>query len=104
MGMLFALTLPALVVGLVLLGVVDLARARRRRRDGAAAAPVTAAAGFDVLGSVFDPGHRHRIEHDEFVEMDRDDDGDAAPPVSRVNLDTGIARIVVPSGRRPARR
>jgi hypothetical protein len=49
-----------------------------------------------VLGVLFDPGHRHKLEHDAFVEVDRDDDGDNAPPRSRVDLDARVARIVLP--------
>jgi hypothetical protein len=97
MGTLFAMTLPALVIALVVIGVIDLLRTRRRRLEGdASAAPSTAAAGFDALGVLFTPGHRHKLEHDAFVEVDRDDDGDNAPPRSRVDLDSGVARIVVP--------
>ena len=97
MGTLFAMTLPALVIVLIVLGVADLLRTRRRRLSGdAAAAPATAAAGFDALGVLFEPGHRHKLEHDAFVEIDRDDDGDNAPPRSRVDLEAGVARIVVP--------
>jgi hypothetical protein len=95
MGTLFAMTLPALVVGLVILGVLDLVRTRRIQGE-LDAAPATAAAGFDVLGVLFDPGHRHKLEHDAFVEVDRDDDGDNAPPRSRVDLEAGVARIVLP--------
>jgi hypothetical protein len=100
MGTLFAMTLPALVIVLVVLGVLDLLHTRRRRLAGdTTAAPSTAAAGFDALGVLFTPGHRHKLEHDAFVEIDRDDDGDNAPPRSRVDLDSGVARIVLP---RPA--
>lgn len=97
MGTLFAMTLPALVILLIVLGVVDLLRTRRRQAAGdTSVAPVTAAAGFDALGVLFSPGHRHKLEHDAFVEVDRDDEGDNAPPRSRVDLDRGVARIVVP--------
>jgi hypothetical protein len=97
MGTLFAMTLPALVIALVVIGVIDLLRTRRRQLDGeTSAAPSTAAAGFDALGVLFTPGHRHKLEHDAFLEVDRDDDGDNAPPRSRVDLDSGVARIVVP--------
>jgi hypothetical protein len=100
MGTLFAMTLPALVIALVVLGVLDLLRTRRRRLAGdIGAAPSTAAAGFEALGVLFEPGQRHKLEHDAFVEVDRDDDGDNAPPRSRVDLDCGVARIVLP---RPA--
>lgn len=98
MSMLAAMTLPGLVVLLVVAAAVEAAVSRRRRRRGAAThqASSVAAIGFDALGLVLAPGTRHKREHDEFVELDREDPGDAAPPRSRVDLDAGVARIVVP--------
>jgi Family of unknown function (DUF6191) len=96
MSALFAMTLPALVVVLVVVAAVDALRARRRRRRGdPAARPAVAAAGFDSLGTTLAPGTRHKLEHDEFMELDRDEEGDAAPPRSEVDLDANVARIVV---------
>jgi hypothetical protein len=98
MSTLFAMTLPALVVILVVAGVIDVLATRRRRRRGATAAkPKVATAAIDVLGLAFSPGSRHKLEHDQFMELDRDEEGDAAPPRSRVDLDAGTARIVLPS-------
>jgi hypothetical protein len=99
MGTLFAMTLPALVVALCILGILDILRTRRARRSGddRAQAQVGGAA-IDVLGTVFQPSLRHKREHDEYLEIKQDDDGDAAPPRSRVDLDAGVARIVVPRG------
>jgi hypothetical protein len=97
MGTLFAMTLPALVVLLVVLGAIDvLATRRRRRRGDDRARPAVAAAGIDVLGVALAPSSRHKLEHDEFQEVRRDEDGDAAPPRSTVDLDAGVARLVVP--------
>jgi hypothetical protein len=62
---------------------------RRRRR-------VVAGTAFDALGLALAPSTRHKLEHDEFLELDRQEEGDAAPPRSRVDLDAGTARIVVP--------
>jgi hypothetical protein len=49
-----------------------------------------------MLGLALAPSTRHKLEHDEFLELSRDEEGDAAPPRSHVDLDTGFARIVVP--------
>ena len=97
MGTLFAMTLPALVVLLCFLGVLDLLRTRRARRNGDERAKAQmGGVAVDVLGTVFQPGMRHKREHDEFMEIKQDDDGDAAPPRSRVDLEAGVAHIVVP--------
>ncbi len=97
MGSLWAMTFPALVVLLVVAAVIDVAVTRRRRRRGETTArPKVAAAGFDVLGLALAPSSRHKKEHDEFLEVKREEDGDAAPPRSTVDLDSGVARIVLP--------
>jgi len=98
----WAMSFPALVVLLCIVAAIDVAVTRRRRRAGdAAAKPKVAAAGFDVLGLALAPSTRHKKEHDEFLEIKRDEDGDAAPPRSTVDLDAGIARIVVPPSDAP---
>ncbi|MFC6237404.1 DUF6191 domain-containing protein [Longivirga aurantiaca] len=91
------MTLPALVVLLIVVAVVDVVATRRRNaRTGEKGRPKVAAAGFDVLGLALAPSTRHKREHDEFLEIKRDEDGDAAPPRSTVDLDSGVARIVLP--------
>ena len=100
MGSLWAMSFPALVVLLVVAAVIDVAvTRRRRRRGGTTARPKVAAAGFDVLGLALAPSTRHKKEHDEFLEVKREEDGDAAPPRSSVDLDAGTARIVLPPRR-----
>jgi hypothetical protein len=97
MSTLVAMSLPGLVVVLVVVGVIDVALARRRRARGDRRATArSAAAGLDVLGVALSPGHQHKLEHDEFVEFDRDEEGDGAPPRSVVDLDAGVARLVIP--------
>jgi Family of unknown function (DUF6191) len=97
MGNFFAMTFPALVVLLVAVAVADVVMTRRRnRRQATKERPKVAAAGFDVLGLALAPSTRHKKEHDEFMEIKREEDGDAAPPRSTVDLDAGVARIVVP--------
>jgi hypothetical protein len=94
---LWAMSLPGLVVILVVAGVVDVAVTRRRRRRGDAGAKAhVAEVGFDALGLALAPSRRHKKEHDEFMELRREEEGDGAPPRSMVDLDSGRARIVVP--------
>jgi hypothetical protein len=91
------MTLPALVVLLVVAGVIDVLVVRRRRRRGQPAARAKVAEiGFDALGLALAPSRKHKQEHDEFMELKRDEEGDGAPPRSSVDLDAGVARIVVP--------
>jgi hypothetical protein len=97
MSAFFAMSLPALVLLLVVTAVVDVVITRRRRRRGDVTARArTAEVGFDALGLALAPSRKHKLEHDEFMEVKRDEDGDAAPPRSSVDLDSGVARIVVP--------
>jgi hypothetical protein len=53
--------------------------------------------GFDALGLALAPSRRHKLEHDEFMTLKREDEGDAAPPRSTVDLESGRARIVLPT-------
>jgi hypothetical protein len=97
MDVFWAMTLPGLVLILIVVGVVDLVLTRRRRRRGETGAHAKVAeVGFDALGLALSPGRRHKKEHDEFLELKREEEGDAAPPRSEVDLDSGVARIVVP--------
>jgi hypothetical protein len=98
MSVLAAMTLPALVVLLVMAGAIEAFVVRRRRNRGdTTARNHVATAGFDALGLALAPSTKHKKEHDEYLELSRDEEGDAAPPRSHVDLDAGIARIVVPA-------
>jgi hypothetical protein len=92
---LFAMTLPGLVILLVIAGIIEVAVSRRHRRRGERPKTVVGTAAVDVLGMAFAPSTRHKKEHDEFMELKRDEDGDAAPPRSTVDLDTGVAHLVL---------
>jgi hypothetical protein len=97
MDVLFAMSLPGLVLLLAVVGAVEVVLVRRRRRLGHAdAKPVVSGVGFDALGIALSPGRQHQQEHDELMEVMRDEEGDAAPPRSTVDLDSGTARIVLP--------
>jgi hypothetical protein len=98
MSYLAAMTLPALVVLLVIAGAVEVFVVRRRRAKGdTTARHHIASVGFDAMGLALAPSTKHKKEHDEYLELSRDEEGDAAPPRSRVDLDSGVARIVLPS-------
>ena len=96
MNALFAMTLPALVILLIVGATIEIVLSGRRRRQGERPKTVVGSAAIDVLGLAFAPSTRHKKEHDEFMEVKRDEDGDAAPPRSTVDLDAGVARLVVP--------
>jgi len=98
----WALSLPGLVVILVVGIAIEQVLVRRRNRRADAEGrprqkPVVAGVAFDALGQTFAPSTRHKKEHDEYQELRRDEEGDAAPPRSVVDLDAGVARIVLPS-------
>lgn len=85
---------------LVAWGLLDLRvpdRSRRRRRDARGGA-----AGSGMVGElidVFQPSRAHTTEEQDRMRHDRQDVGDAAPPV---DLDAGIARV--DAGPRPGSR
>ncbi|KOV78689.1 hypothetical protein ADL03_39250 [Nocardia sp. NRRL S-836] len=90
MGFLFAMSLPALVVGLFVLAVAE--KVTRRRSGGT---PVSAA-GFGELGATFEVGIRDELEYRKEERQLRDEEGDAAPPRSRIDLDGGTAVLRLP--------
>ena len=99
MSYLFAMTFPALVVLLIVGATIEVVLSRRRRDARAEKnrrKPVVATVAIDTIGLALAPSTRHKLEHDEFMEVKRDEEGDAAPPRSTVDLDSGIARLVVP--------
>lgn len=94
----FAMTLPALVILLFVLGIADMIASRaRRRRGGDAMRGGFTGFGLDVLEAALYPEKRHQIEEDESRRMRRDDEDDGAPPLSTVDLASGVARIRVTS-------
>ncbi|RDI20830.1 DUF6191 domain-containing protein [Lentzea flaviverrucosa] len=95
LGFLFAMSLPALVAALFLLAVVE--RFFRGRRG----TPM-ATAGIGELGATFEAGKRDELEFRKEERQLRDDEGDHAPPRSRVDLDGGTAVLKVPAQRQPS--
>ncbi len=89
LGFLFAMSFPALVVGLFLLAVVE--KITRRRKG----TPISAA-GFGELGATFEMGIRDELEYRKEERQLRDEEGDGAPPRSRIDLDGGTAVLKLP--------
>jgi len=88
-GFLFAMSLPALVAALFVLAVVE----RFVRRRGGT--PM-ATAGIGELGATFEAGKREELEFRKEERQLRDEEGDAAPPRSRIDLDSGRAVLKLP--------
>ena len=96
-GVLFALTLPGLVVLLVVVATVEHAWSRFGRRS-----PVyrrqrhaLSAGGMDVFSAALFPGKAIDLEQQRVREMTRDDVDDGAPPYGRIDLDSGVAHLDV---------
>jgi hypothetical protein len=97
-GVLFALTLPGLVVLLVVVATVEHLWSRLGRRS-----PVygrerhaLSAGGMDVFSAALFPGKAVDLEEQRVREMTRDDVADGAPPYGRIELDSGVAHLDVP--------
>jgi hypothetical protein len=89
---LIAMTLPALVLLLTLLGILDILRSKRRGRGGSA----MASTGFDILQQALYPSKRHEIEQRDHESLAAEEDSDGAPPRTRIDLDRGTAHIHLP--------
>ncbi|MFD0690765.1 DUF6191 domain-containing protein [Actinomadura fibrosa] len=96
-------SIPGLVLGLIAFAVLDRAGlwAHRRfrlpwKRDEVGR-PVSAIA-VGELDAFFHGTHRHRDEQRRSSLMLRDEEGDAAPPRTRVDLDAGTAVVRRPPG------
>lgn len=91
MEILLAMTLPALVLALTVLGVLDVVRNSRHGRRGSA----MASTGFDLLQEALYPSKRHQIEQREHESLMVEEDAEGAPPRSRVDVAGGTAHIVL---------
>lgn len=80
---LFALSLPGLVIVIIALGVLQLMRARisGSRRPG------SATAGINLLDVVLKPGSEHRILEQESKKIKRIESERDAPPFSEICVD-----------------
>jgi hypothetical protein len=98
-GFLLGMALPVLVIGLFVLGLVELLAARRGRGARGRRGTAMSSTGFDVLQEAFQPSKRHQVEEREHEALMAEDVEDGAPPRSRIDLDGGRAHIVLPSPR-----
>jgi hypothetical protein len=94
-AMLFALTLPGLVVLLVVLATAEhlWSRLGRRSRLHGRERHALSAGGMDVFSAALFPGKALDIEEQRVREMRRDDVDDGAPPYTRIDLDSGVAYL-----------
>jgi len=91
----FALTIPGLAVGLVVLGVIDVMFFRRRGRrllprHGSRDVSVVPVA-YDEAAAFFTPGKRTELRQRQVESMLRDDPDGGAPPTTIVDLELGTA-------------
>jgi hypothetical protein len=102
MGVLVALTLPGVVLALLAVAAADQVLLRVRGRGLAPwrrEAPVSAT-GFELLHAALAPGKADELAQRHTEQLVRDEEDEAAPPRSVVDLDAGVARLRVP-GRTP---
>lgn len=92
MELLFAMTLPALVLLLTALGVLEMVSTKRRGRRGSA----MSSTGFDVLQEALYPSKKHEVEQRDHEALMAEEDAEGAPPRSRIDLDKGTAIIRLP--------
>jgi len=94
-GVLFALTLPGLVILLVAVAVVEQvwSRAGRRSPLHGRQRHALSAGGLDVFSAALVPGRDVDLEQQRAREIRRDVVEDGAPPYARIDLDSGIAYL-----------
>ncbi|MFJ4666465.1 DUF6191 domain-containing protein [Kitasatospora purpeofusca] len=108
MAMVFAMTVPGLVCVLVALSFVDQLALRARRSRlvpwrGTGREGQISATGFEQLHAQFAAGKQHQLDERQSSLMLRDEEGEGAPPRTRVDLAGGRAVVVVaPTASGPA--
>ncbi|MEV6975820.1 DUF6191 domain-containing protein [Kitasatospora sp. NPDC093806] len=105
MALFFAMSIPGLICALVALAFVDqLALWARRSRlvpwRGTGREGQVSATGFEQLHAQFAAGKQHQLDERQSTLMLRDEDGEGAPPRTRVDLAAGVAVVVPPGGGR----
>lgn len=86
------MTLPELVIPLIGVAFVD--QVPRLGRWGGRSGQVSST-GFEQPHASFSPGRRSELDERRATLMPRDEEGDGAPPRSRVDLGRGTALIAV---------
>lgn len=94
MGFLLAMTLPALVLLLFALGMLELAAAKRK--PGSKHGSAMSSTGFDILQEALYPSKKHEIEQRDHEALMAEEDAEGAPPRTRIDLDKGTAHIHLP--------
>ncbi|MFD4903583.1 DUF6191 domain-containing protein [Kitasatospora purpeofusca] len=107
MALVFAMTIPGLVCVLVALSFVDQLALRARRSRlvpwrGTGREGQISATGFEQLHAQFAAGKQHQLDERQSSLMLRDEDGEGAPPRTRVDLAGGVAVVVSPTASAPA--
>jgi len=98
---LVALTVPGLVILLTAVMVIDQIALRASRTSwipwrGSGREGQVSSTGFEQLHLVFSAGKQHELDERKSSLMLRDDEGDGAPPRTRVDLDGGQAVVRLP--------
>jgi hypothetical protein len=94
-GVLFALTLPGLVVLLVGVAAAEHLWSRLGRRSPLFRRErhALSAAGMDVFSAALFPGKAVDLEQQRVRELTRVDVENGAPPNTRIDLDSGVAYV-----------
>jgi Family of unknown function (DUF6191) len=94
-GVLFAMTLPGLVVLLVVLATAEHVWSRLGRRSPLHRRErhALSAGGMDVFSAALFPGKAIDLEQQRVRELTRDDVENGAPPGARIDLDAGVAYV-----------
>ena len=105
-GLLFALTLPGLVILLVILAVVERTCSQLRQRGLLCAQPRPglSAGGLDLLAAAVSPGKAIELEQRRVEDQMREDEHDGAPPRSRIDLQGRVIYLrLLPDRTEPSR-
>ncbi|MEU1288506.1 DUF6191 domain-containing protein [Kitasatospora sp. NPDC005856] len=105
MAWLWAMSIPGPVCALVVLAALDQLALRAGRAcwvpwRGTGREGQISATGFEQLHAQFAAGKQHELDERGSTLMLRDEEGEGAPPRTRVDLAGGTAVVVVPD--RPA--
>ncbi|MCM2420191.1 DUF6191 domain-containing protein [Streptomyces sp. RKAG293] len=101
MAFIFFMTLPGLVVLLTVAAFVDQAMLRAGRAGmlpwrGAGRQGQVASTGFELLHATLSAGKQEELKQRRTSLALRDEEGDGAPPRSRIDLDGGTAVLRIP--------
>lgn len=107
MTLLVFMTLPGLVLVLTAVAFIDQLMLRAGRAGilpwrGKDRQGQISSTGFEQLHASFSPGKQSELEERKTTLMLRDEEGDAAPPRSTVDLDGGTATIRLGTPARPS--